>query len=232
MAQFTLRSAYEDLFSMCSPSIRNRKKEMMLEALLRRKNLHELKLTELSARAARFRVEARARVKQGDQAGARSKLLEHKRALAGVARCARLVELCETSASTIDEDSSTFETVAILTEVQRHHRPDARAVARLDDALEGLRDLKMNADDAQAAIGESGLGAAVDDASLEAELQALLEEDADEIRLGLPYVPVPMMLPVSTPPTVQTIAPTSSSSALEESTLRKRGGPDSGTIPA
>ena len=218
---------------MCSPAMRARQKEALLESLLRRKQLHELKCADLAGVAARKRVEARERVRAGDQAAARAKLLESKRAAAGAARCQRLVDMCESSAYTIDEDASTFQTVAVLTEVQRQHRPDARAVSRLDDALDGLRDLKETADDVQAALRDGTPMGGVDDAELEAELKALLEEDADEQALGLPASWAPR---ISAPPSaVRMAAPHALGLAElseEPAALRRRGAPDGGPLPA
>ena len=157
------------------------RKAVLLEDLTRRRALHEIKANETSARVAKMREEARGLMRAGKKEDAKRRLLESKKTEGLLARTRHVVDLCDSAVVTLEEDTTTFATISVLTEVQRYHRPNAQVVTELDTALDNLRDMQMSADEVQGAISSGLGGSGPDDDELEEELNSLMREDA-----GLP----------------------------------------------
>jgi hypothetical protein len=186
------------------------RKSVLLEDLLRRRTLHEIKCNEATVRVTKIRDEARALLRAGRKEEAKRKLVESKKAEGLLVRTRHIVDLCTNAVVTLEEDTTTFATISVLTEVQRYHRPNTQVVDDLDNALENLRNMHQSAEDVQGVIS-SGVGAFVDEDDLERELDALLAEDInDEPFPSVPRAPVfgnasgmPMLEPAWSAPPAQ-----------------------------
>ena len=173
MASFDIWS----LLTGCLPWASRAAKDKLLEKLRMQRSLHELRSNDYADAAASLKTEALGAARAGQRDRGVQLLAEHKRAAANAKRNEQLVTLCTDAIATIAEEEDTFDTVQVLEHVNRAHRPNPAAAARLDTALDSLRDMQMIAEEIQESCEVGVAGRAPDGDALRAELDALLEDE-------------------------------------------------------
>jgi hypothetical protein len=204
--------------------------------------VHNLKIAELRKKAAACRNEAkecmRAKPKR-NEVGARNKLLEVRRCETNIQKREMLVQMCRNAEWSLDEEATTFSTVQTLMKVQRHHKPDSQAVAKVEDAIDSFREMQLDAHDVQTAL-EGGLRDGTSNDELQQELDDLLSELDQEDALGFPnvsanyeHIPVSTSYAVS-PPETHVIGTPALTPLRSEGGVVRRGapGPDGQPITA
>jgi len=159
----------------------------------------KMKIEDYQNELVRFDAQIREHIRCKDMTSAKSTLRKKKGVALQLGKTEHQLGVNEALLANVDEVSDVRDTAEIVVALQRefkHVNVDKlyTQVARATDALTSQRELVAETNQALAGHA-SDVNFAVDDAALEAELQAMLEDQVD-VRVGAPsYSAPPSMLP-------------------------------------